>query len=149
MAKRNSGGGEIILVALVALAWGISSLFGFVATNLVEIIIATTIIVAFWLWLKARRRKKNLIAFEAYKRSLLEKYKHSEVVERILNSEYWTGQTTDQLEDSLGAPSDIDTTVLKTKTKEVWKYGKVRKGQYRLRINIENGKVVGWSDKSN
>lgn len=80
--------------------------------------------------------------------SLLEKYQNESIVNQILNSEYWIGQTIEQLEDSLGTPAGVDTTKLKTKTKETWKYGEVRKGQFQLRINIENGKVVGWADKS-
>ena len=145
MAKRKSGLGEIILVTVVL---GISSLFGFIAANLVGVIITIAVVAIFLLWLKARRKKKALLEFEARKQYLIDKYKSADVVQQILNSEYWVGQTSDQLEDSLGAPAGIDSAKLKTKTKETWKYGEVRKGQFQLRINIENGKVVGWADKS-
>lgn len=145
MAKRKSGLGDVILVTI---AYAISSIYGFVSENTIEITIATTAVFIFIIWKKARNRKKALLAFEAHKQLLLDKYQDSNIVEMILNSEYWIGQTAEQLEDSLGAPTAVDTSRLKTKTKETWKYGEIRKGQFQLRINIENGKVVGWADKS-
>ncbi|MDR3353362.1 MAG: hypothetical protein LBO00_10270 [Zoogloeaceae bacterium] len=145
MAKRKSGIGEIIIVTI---AFGISSLFGFVVANIVGIIITIIVVAIFFLWIKAKNKKKALLEFEARKQFLIDKYNNIDVVQQILNSEYWIGQTVEQLEDSLGVPAAIDSTKLKTKTKETWKYGEVRKGQFRLRINIENGKVVGWADKS-
>jgi len=141
--KSASGIGPIMLVAI---AYGISALYGFVVANIVGVIAAILILVVFFLLIKLIKRRNRLRELEGYEQFLLDKYKNSSVVERILNSEYWVGQTTRQLEDSLGIPDGIDRQILKTK--ETWKYGKIRKGQFQLRINIENEKVVGWKDKS-
>ena len=61
---------------------------------------------------------------------------------------FWEGQTDEQLRESMGTPVAIDSQVLKTKTKEIWKYHQVRKGQFLLRITLEKGKVVGWESRS-
>jgi len=61
---------------------------------------------------------------------------------------FWQGQTPEQLVDSIGHPVDVDKKVLKTKSKEVWKYNQTGKGRFSLRITIENDLVVGWDKKS-
>ena len=78
---------------------------------------------------------------------LTKKYGNSEIVERIMNSEVWQGATEEHVLDSLGKPLDIDQKVLKTKTKEIWKYEQVAKNRYALKVVIENGVVVGWDKK--
>ena len=90
------------------------------------------------------RRHKNKVR----RKYLLEKYGDEKIVEDIMNSLFWQGQTEDQLYDSLGQPYDIDKKVLKSKIKETWKYQQVRKGQFALRITVENGVVIGWDKKS-
>lgn len=80
--------------------------------------------------------------------ALLEKYGNKEIVDKIMKHIVWQGQTSAQLNDSLGNPVDIDRKVMRTKTREVWKYDKTGKGRYALRITIENGIVVGWDKKS-
>jgi hypothetical protein len=37
--------------------------------------------------------------------------------------------------------------VLKTKTKEIWKYREIKKGQYALKVTLEENMVVGWDMK--
>ena len=64
-----------------------------------------------------------------------------------MNSEFWVGQTAQQLRESIGDPVDIDQKVLKTKKKEVWKYFPQGKRRYGLRITLENDEVVGWDEK--
>ena len=64
-----------------------------------------------------------------------------------MKKHFWQGQTEEQLLDSLGKPKDIDQKVLKTKTKEIWKYNETGKNRYALKITLENGKVVGWDQK--
>ncbi len=78
---------------------------------------------------------------------LTKKYGDTEIVERIMNSEVWQGATEKHVLDSLGKPLDIDQKVLKTKTKEVWKYEQVAKNRYALKVTMENGVVVGWDKK--
>lgn len=91
----------------------------------------------------ARKRHQEWLRY------LNQKYNNDQyIVNGILNNEYWQNQTAEQLMDSIGCPDDVDKQVMKTKTKEVWKYGKIQRGQYSLRINIENNIVVGWDKKN-
>lgn len=75
------------------------------------------------------------------------KYKNEQLIEALMDETFWQGQTADQLRDSLGEPLDIDQKVLKTKTKEIWKYQQTGKNRYALKITLENGVVVGWDQK--
>lgn len=75
------------------------------------------------------------------------KYGDAEIVRRIMSHEFWQGQTTDQLLDSLGRPIEVDEKVFKTKTKHVWKYQQTGKKRFALRITLENGEVVGWDQR--
>jgi len=77
----------------------------------------------------------------------MQKYGDAEVVDKIIRRMFWQGQTSGQLLDSLGQPLDTDERVLKTKTKETWKYNKVGKNRFALRIILENDIVVGWDQK--
>ncbi|WP_459212072.1 DUF1700 domain-containing protein [Aquimarina rhabdastrellae] len=78
---------------------------------------------------------------------LLKKYKDPDLVERLMRGEFWIGQTERQLLDALGTPKDISEQVLKTKTKETWKYHKTGNNRYALKIKLENNHVVGWDKK--
>jgi hypothetical protein len=92
----------------------------------------------------------RIIAFYLKKKrreALLAKYGDAELVHRILTRMFWQGQTEEQLLDSLGSPLGIDTKVLKTKTKEIWKYNELGKNRYGLKITLEDGLVVGWEQK--
>jgi hypothetical protein len=82
------------------------------------------------------------------RRRLTEKYQTAEVVRKVLKKQLWVGQTTEQLVDALGRPSDIDQKVSKTKSKETWRYERRGKHRFGLRITIEDGVVVGWDEKS-
>lgn len=77
----------------------------------------------------------------------MEKYNDAELVERIMNENFWQGQTQGQLIDSLGKPAEVSEQILKTKTKETWKYQKTGTNRYALKIIIEDGVVVGWDKK--
>jgi hypothetical protein len=79
---------------------------------------------------------------------LFAKYKKEQLVLDIMEGKFWKGQTEEQLQDSLGKPDVVDTVVLKTKRKEVWKYQEIQRGQFSLRVTLENGKVIGWDQKS-
>jgi hypothetical protein len=74
----------------------------------------------------------------------MEKYGNEKIVNRLMHREIWEGQTAEQLIDSRGRPAQKDSEVLKTKTKDVWKYNRMGRGQYRLRVIVENEIVVGW-----
>jgi len=78
---------------------------------------------------------------------LTAKYKDAAIVEKLMQKTIWQGESSEQLIDSLGRPLDIDTKVMKTKTKEVWKYDQRGVNRYGLRITLENGVIVGWDKK--
>jgi len=78
---------------------------------------------------------------------LMKKYKDPELVEKLMQGLFWIGQTKRELTDSLGKPLDINEQVLKTKTKEIWKYNKTGNNRYALKITLENSEVVGWDKK--
>ena len=54
------------------------------------------------------------------------------------------GETQEQLLESLGRPEDIDKKVLKTKTKEIWKYRKTARNRFGLKVTLDDGIVTGW-----
>jgi hypothetical protein len=89
---------------------------------------------------RAKRAAERL----AYLRA---KYKDEVIVQRIINRECWRGETAEQLIDSLGRPADIDHKLLKTKSKEVWKYGHRGANRYAVRVTLENNVVIGWDVK--
>jgi len=101
-------------------------------------------VVIVWASISSHLTKKRR---EARRAALLAKYDDPKLVEMIMRRMFWQGQTQEQLLDSLGRPADIDEKVLKTKTKEIWKYNQTGKNRFGLRITIENGLVVGWDQK--
>lgn len=117
-----------------------------------------------WLWLvlakkreKALRQKlrekeqaeKEELARQQERRrkELLDKYGDEELVSRILDQVIWEGEPAEILLESLGPPVERDQQVLKTKTKETWKYYPVARRRYALKIHLENGIVYGWDQK--
>lgn len=70
-----------------------------------------------------------------------------EIAMRILRREFWQGMTEEQLRDSLGPPEGVDTTVTKTKKKEVWKYDQITASRFGTRITLEGGVITGWTQK--
>jgi hypothetical protein len=95
--------------------------------------------VIYWIVAYSKKRKR-------YK-YLLAKYKDEKLVARIVKGSVWQGQTREQLWDALGKPLDVDEKVLKSKTKETWKYKEIGKKRYAFRVFIENNEVVGWEQK--
>lgn len=81
------------------------------------------------------------------RQKLLAKYKDPAIVDKIMCRMFWQGQTCEQLLDSLGRPADTDQKVLKTKTKEIWKYNPTGRNRFGLRLTVEDGVVVGWDQK--
>jgi len=84
---------------------------------------------------------------KARRNRLMEKYNDEQLVEKLMDKQFWQGQSHEQLIDSLGEPLDIDQKVMKTKTKETWKYQETGKNRYALKIVLENNEVVGWDKK--
>ena len=78
---------------------------------------------------------------------LMKKYNNTILVERLMKGEIWQGQTRGQVIDALGKPLMINEQVLKTKTKYTYKYNRIAKNRYGLKVIIENGLVIGWDKK--
>jgi hypothetical protein len=146
MAKRksNNSGCSIIIVAIIAMATSVVEWSKEKANQELIVIAGSTIIGLFILriiWLSYRHKK--------WIKYLKNKYDNDMwIVNAIDNGKFWQGQSAEQLIDSIGRPLAIDKQVLKTKTKETWKYQRLRKGQYGLRLFLENDFVVGWDKKS-
>ena len=98
-------------------------------------ILSNLVVVAVAIFWGMRALKRN---------KLMEKYGDKELVDRLMRREIWEGQTAEQLIDSRGNPTQKDSDVLKTKIKETWKYDRIGRGQYRLRVIVENQTVGGW-----
>ncbi|WLG49085.1 hypothetical protein [Pseudomonas sp. FP1742] len=106
--------------------------------------IPTLIVVGFLLLLFLNRWSKK----RARLRYLRDKYQDEHIVQNILAKRIWIGQTSEQLTDSLGYPAATDHKLLKTKTRDVWKYRHQGANRYGLRITVENDEVTGWDSKS-
>lgn len=105
-----------------------------------ELLIIIGLVVALWLTFRVYSKKKR-------REALLTKYGDAKIVEMILSSSVWQGQTQEQLLDSLGNPVDVDQKVLKSKTREIWKYNQTGSNRFGLRITVEDKVVVGWDKK--
>jgi len=71
------------------------------------------------------------------------KYSDEDTVQKIYAGYFWEGQTEEQLRDALGQPDAVDNKLLKTMTREIWKYHPSGVNRYRLRITVDNGRVAG------
>jgi hypothetical protein len=143
--KRDevTGLGVIVLVIFGALGAAFEWANKNAATVITVLVVGAGIFVAIQI-LSARAKAKALQERTAY---LLNKYRNQSIVDAILSRQIWEDQTEEQLMDSLGRPVEVDDKVLKTKTKQVWKYGQTGVGRFRTRITLENGRVVGWEQK--
>ncbi|MFW9616194.1 DUF2845 domain-containing protein [Aquabacterium sp.] len=142
MAKRVTKAESAAIGILIIVGLPIFFVFKFVES--VGGVVATLIVlgvIGAIAWAKYSSRQKRL----AYLRS---KYASEETVQAIFNGHVWQGQTSEQLQDSLGIPADIDRKLLKTKSKDIWKYHHRGANRYALRITVENGLVVGWDKKA-
>jgi hypothetical protein len=70
--------------------------------------------------------------------------RNAAVVARTERRELWVGETADQLRDALGEPEGIEIKKLKTRSREIWKYGRTGRNRYSTRITLDNGTVVRW-----
>jgi hypothetical protein len=141
MARRiiKTESKAIGVLALIALPIvGVIKLFDAVGWAIP--VIVTIAAIALFVWYQHYKKQKRL----SYLRG---KYKNEEVVRKIFEGYFWQGQSEEQLRDSLGQPIDIDQKMLKTKTRNVWKYHHRGGNRFGLRITVENGYVAGWDEK--
>lgn len=110
-----------------------------------NIIIATIVLLILFFVIK---KIINFFQHRKWISYLKRKYNNDiNIVNGIIKGNVWQGQSSEQLLDSLGKPVSIDRQVLKTKTKEVWKYYEIRKNQFALKVILEKNSVVGWDNK--
>lgn len=88
-------------------------------------------------WTNRRRRRK----------ALLSKYGDEELVADLMRGAIRMGMTSEHVLDAWGKPAAIDEKTYKSKTVLTYKYGHVRANQFRSRVKLENGVVVGWEQK--
>jgi hypothetical protein len=83
----------------------------------------------------------------ARRQRLVAKY-GEKIADMIISAQVWQGMTEEQLVESWGTPVDKDYEIKKTKTKETWKYGQTGKNRFSNRVYLEDGVVIGWSNKT-
>lgn len=137
--KQSEALGWLILIAIPIIA--VIKVLEAIGAGGIAIIIG--LIAAGYFWHLHSKKQAEL----RRRAALMGKYGDEEIVDRIMKRSVWTGQTTEQLNDSLGAPIDTDEKVFKTKRKEVWKYHQTGRNRFGLRITLEDGLVVGWDEK--
>lgn len=67
-----------------------------------------------------------------------------EIARKLIDNDYFLGMTEDQLIDSRGKPSKIETEVMKTKTKVIYIYGNKSSGDV---FNFVNGELERFTDR--
>jgi hypothetical protein len=142
MAKKASKADTALAVLAIVVGvpvFLVSKLIDSVGWVLPVVVIA--VIIGLFVWRHNEKKKKRLEYLRA-------KYNSEEVVQKIVEGCIWQGQDEEQLKDAIGDPVTIDQVVLKTKTKEVWKYQQSGANRFGLRVTVENGHVVGWDKKS-
>jgi hypothetical protein len=142
MAKRMTKAESTLIAAAVVIGvpiYGVAKLFEAVGWVIPTLTVGA--VIAFFVWQRHHKKQKRL----SY---LREKYRDENLAQKIFGGYFWQGQTEEQLRDSLGEPVEIDNKLLKTKTKEIWKYHRQGANRFRLRITIEDGLVSGWDKKA-
>lgn len=102
--------------------------------------IVSVLLIALLIWGYTYSKKKQW-------EDLMAKYGDESLVRRLVRKQIWVGMTEHHLLDSYGRPNKVDQKVLKTKTKETWKYHEVAKNRFSLKVMLEDGVVIGWDDK--
>lgn len=82
------------------------------------------------------------------KNELLKKYGDALLVEKIIKRSIWVGQTKDELLDARGHPVEVDSKLMKTRSREIWKYGRTGKNRFELRVTLDDGQVATWDSKA-
>ena len=116
MARRmNKNESALIAVAIIVglPIWIISKITDSIGIG--AFIACVVVILAAIIWYFIKKRSARI----AYLRG---KYNDENIVQMIVGRKLWQGQTVEQLQDSVGRPTSIDTNLLKTRKREVWKY---------------------------
>lgn len=119
------------------------------------VIFAIIVVVGGGLILRAEAAKRRRAAEEQARQEEERRLRWARLVKRfgeenarrITAGEVWQGQTAEMLVEALGQPLDIEERVLKKKTKHVYKYRRIAANRYALKVDLEDGVVVGWDQK--
>ncbi len=98
-----------------------------------------------FIFIKHKIKLERIAKRRAY---LMSKYGDENIVKDIMAGLIWQDMTAEQLIDSWGNPTKIDSKIYKTKTKHTYKYNPIGRRQYGQRVIVENDIVVGWDNKS-
>ena len=137
-ANRLEGAVLASVIVVTIIAWAIGKVL-----DTVGLMVPICVVLAAFggiVWYTYSRRKARI----AYLRN---KYGDEQVVQSIFQGRFWQGQTAEQLIDSLGVPTSIDTKIMATRRREVWKYKPRGINRYGLRITLDNNVVIGWDEK--
>lgn len=96
---------------------------------------------------KKAEERRQVEARASRAEHLARKYANSPFINDILRGTIRQGMTEEQVVDSWGPPAAKDRRVLKTKVVDTLKYAQTGSRSFRQQVKIENGFVVGWSER--
>lgn len=143
MARRKNSTVEGALIGVLIVFGGIFWISSKVLDEVGPVvpIVAVVAGIAGIIWYKHAQRQKRI-------QYLLTKYGDPLLVDRIMRRELWQGQSAQQLTDSRGRPLKIDTKLMATRKREIWKYGQTGRGRYALRVTLDNDIVIEIDHKT-
>lgn len=120
------------------------------ALLLLPFIVSFPLIIAgicYWKWSAARRSISAAKQSADERRARLIAAHGVQVADAIIGGMVWTGQSSDQVRESVGQPCAIDSTTTERSRTEVWKYGHRGGSRYTGRITLVDGAVTKWTIK--
>jgi hypothetical protein len=143
MARRKSKiEAPTVFMAILALA-AIALAIKFISVIGIGVLVVCAIPVAIFAGSFVYARHKRAVRLS----NLRGKYADESIVQALMRHEVWEGQTREQLLDARGQPLSIDNVLMKTRTREVWKYQPNGRNRYRLRITLDDGVVVSYEQR--
>lgn len=142
MARRASKAEGALIVLAIVIGLPIYLASKLIETTGWKLPVAVLVACILLVWgYKYSQKQKRLADLRA-------KYSDGDTVQKVYAGYFWEGQTEEQLRDALGQPDAVDNKLLKTMTREIWKYHPSGVNRYRLRITVDNGRVAGWDKKN-
>jgi len=92
-------------------------------------------------------KKEEQRQLEEKRASLTAKYLGNPFINDILSGTIRQGMTEQQVIDSWGLPAAREERVLKTKVVHTLKYAQIGSRSFRQQVKLENGVVVGWTNR--
>jgi len=101
---------------------------------------------AFLAW-ERRRRVRHIAKQEKIRWDGLCQRFGPEIAGRIWRRELWLGMSPEMVREIHGPPVAIEEQVSASRVRHIMKYRHMGGLRFGLRINVEDGAVVGWEDK--